>query len=321
MKTKERHFTNYLPVALLMAALLFFLFSIRSFAKDGYTVNSYNGVTYETNEEKLELEKILRADGYICVSSWCTDDEEATNRFRENDFFFGKEFIDSETVKVYVSPVSYKSMMQDGADNMDTVLIDWYSFTEESENLEGEIAYNYTDNPKNIKSGDEGTGTLIINSTVNEEILKKYAYTKATFIFASYDTNKRFEIDLNAANGFSSMDTIVYGNYYVESIYLGNDCIPTYDVDDFTIYTGTVTINVDFTANWESSEETVTSETESEEITTLDPTSEENTLVTVEEKEKNWMPLIVTSACIAFLMIAGVIIFVVLKKKMNSDSM
>ena len=335
MKTKTNTLKThgYLISSFCMIIIFFSLFSIRSFAKDGYYLDSYNGKRYETNEEKLELEQILRADGYICVSAWCTDDEEATNLFRDNVFFFGKDFVDDEAYKVYVSPVSYKSMMQDGADNMDTVIIDWRGFVEEDsgQEQEGDIFYNYTDNPKNLKAGDEGTGTLKLNSTVTSEILKKYENTEAVFIFKSYDTNKRFEIDLNSANGFSSVNTIAFGNYFVESIYLGDDCIPTYDVKDFTIYVGTVTINIDFTANWtgggdvqtfegeETLEETIQEDNSEPQISEdKTPTVEEASEAEIQETEgkKGVKPIFIILGCAGVgLVILILLIGLALKKK------
>lgn len=324
MKTKKNilHLTT-LFVTLSLLFMVIALPKITAKADSGYTVNEYKGKTYETAEEIKDLEKILRSEGYICVSRWCTDDEEVTDLLAGEDSpFILKQWLDYDHAKIYASELTINSIREGGYDAMDSVLIDSYVEEEEAQHLEGKVDYNYTEKP--LSSDLEGTCTLIINSKVNDEILKKYAFTKAIFIFQSYDNDKVFEIDLNAANGFCATTTIARGNYFVKSMTLGEDCTPSYDVEDFSIGEGdSLTLNFDFTSAWvsEGGDETeiTTSEEEVSELTPGDVTPE--IVKEVAPEKKNWMPLIVTVASFGLLAIAVLVIVLVIKKKTNSGSM
>ena len=325
MKTKTLNSKKIAMIgimALFFALLLFPTFKVKA-EGNGYQINIYNNKQYKGKEESAELEKILRADGYICISSWCSDDEELTELFKNSEgLFIAYDFIDYNGMKCFVSPETITSVKQGGFDNMDTVLIDVYAISDEAQNLEGKIAINYTTNP--VPVGTEKCGTVTIKSTVNDEILKKYAYTKATLIFTSYDTNKSFEIDLNAANGFSDMVTVMDGNYYIKSIFLGEDCVPYYETSDFTVaseYGANPILEFDFTANWDK-KNAVGNRTENsseEEVQTLQGT--EVTKIEEDVKEKNWMPTIATVSSFLLLAIIGLVIYLVIKKKSNSGSM
>lgn len=287
-------------------------------AKNLYTINLYDGTKYETEEELKNLETILRADGYICVSSWCSDDSEKTEALRDT-YFSCIDFLDYKDFKVFISPVSLESCLNGGFDNMDTVIINSYAFSEEAQKEEGGIAYNYTQNPNNIVAGMEGTGTLTIDSVINEEIAEKYKYTTAVLIFTSYDHGKSFEIDLSPANGYNGVYTISNGNYYIQSIFLGEDCTPEYEVSDFTIADGIgATLTFDFTANWEKKPEaTIKEQNEDTDIEASDVLD----IVEDEPVKKNYIPLIVTVSSFVLLGIIGLIVFIIFKKKLSNGSM
>lgn len=319
MKTKSLLLTKLL-LLLFFSIPLIFLFRMQANAEEPFHFQEYNGVNYDTEEDKEKLEKILRADGYICVSAWCTDNEEATDYLRDYELFCLSEQIDYPHAKIFVSADSLKSMLDGGFDNLDTVMIDTYSTEEEAQNLEGKIARNFTTNP--IESGADGTGTLTIQSIVNEEILEKYAYTKGTFIFTSIDTNKDFEIDLNAANSFSALVTVPDGNYTVKSVFLGTDCAPSVDISTFTV-AGMSNVNpiltFDFTVNWVSEGE----EKENEELLTLKPSDETISELSVSPdviEKKNWVPMIVTFVSLGFFLIVIIIVVAVIRKKTRNTS-
>ena len=321
-KTKKTNKAILITSALLLFMAWVFLMGIRSYAKEPFQYQYYNDKYYETDEEKEELEKILRADGYICVSSWCTDDEEATEYLKTYELFYLADELERPNTKNFVSPVRLKSMLQGGFDNLDTVMIDYYSATEEAKNLEGKIARNYTNDP--IPAGSESTGLLTIESIVNQEILTKYAYTKAYLIFTSIDTGKDYQIDLNAANSFNAVVTVADGNYTVKSMFLGDDCVPSYDITTFTIAGDAgvnATLTFDFTANWVGTDEKGNAE-ETSEITTLQPTDTENIIgPDVEIKTNNWIPVLVTCLSLGFIAVVIVVVILIFKKKTRNTSM
>lgn len=312
--------TKSMILAFLLAPILCMLIPEFAGAKELFTMNLYNGVRYETTDELKELETILRADGYICVSSWCSDDLDTTEMLRTTPFSC-IDYLDYTDFKVFASPISLESLKNGGFDNMDTVIINNYGNTEEAQNLEGSIIYNYTINPKNITAGMENTGTLVIESVVNEDILSEYKDSKAVFIFTSYDHGYSYEIDLNAENNFGGVYTIANGNYYVKSVFLGEDCVPAISVHDFTIVSGAdVSLKFDFATNYTgTAKETLTDKEETTENGIM--ASDVPDFDEAVEDKPNYIPLIVGCVSVGLLVVIGLVVFLIVRKKLNSGSM
>ena len=139
-----------------------------------------------------------------------------------------------------------------------------------------------------------------------------------------FRSGKDYQIDLNAANSFNAVVTVADGNYTVKSMFLGDDCVPSYDITTFTIAGDAgvnATLTFDFTANWVGTDEKGNAE-ETSEITTLQPTDTENIIgPDVEIKTNNWIPVLVTCLSLGFIAVVIVVVILIFKKKTRNTSM
>lgn len=182
---------------------------------------------------------------------------------------------------------------------------------------EGYYIDDFTINNKDIPHG-----TVVITSICPDEMLEKYSATNGVINVINTDRNAFYQIELQPINDFGTTVTLPNGNYVIDSVFVGMDYTPTTYVEtsgedtNFTVYVdNTERIRITFNQN-DIGKSTL--EKEEENGIGIVPNDE---ATTKKSPVATIMQIAIGISCPLVLVIVGVVIFLVIKKKNSNQSM